>query len=502
LTEQEANNIANDSRVQSVTRPYYHQGYKVGSMTSQTSNYFDKSSTNDSNHINWGLLRGFERQQRTNWGSDQTSQQSGTITLTGIGRNVDVLIMDGHLVPQHPEWAVNSDGTGGSRLNQFNWFSYNSQVRGISAGTYVYDFGTATTAISDNNHGNIVGAIAAGNTCGWARGSNIYNMSPYSTSANASGYANYLYDMFNYVKLWHLNKSTNSNTGLRNPTVCNMSFGLWSSTPIANVTNIHYRGQNFPVAAGTLSATYRIYAGLVTSEGVNLVVNTRDASLDADITDCIAAGIIFVGAAGNFLMYNDNETGANYNNSITNTANQIIFYHRGPSPGCAPGVINVSAVDSTALERKADYSNAGPRTDIFAPGTNIMGANFTNVVADPRNASFYKAKGTGTSMASPQVCGVLGCLLETYPRLSASQAKSLLRSIANQGVLSGDVAYDYTWGNTGYPYLQYNSLFTAENFYFTYKSQRNINNQVYPSLTFGQRGSYGRTYPRVKIRGF
>jgi hypothetical protein len=472
-------------------------------MTSQTSNYFDKSSTNDSNHINWGLLRGFERQQRTNWGSDQISQQSGTITLTGIGRNVDVLIMDGHLVLSHPEWAVNSDGTGGSRLNRFNWFSYNPQVRGISAGTYVYDFGTASTAISDNNHGNIVGAIAAGNTCGWARSSNIYNMSPYATSANASGYANYLYDMFNYVKLWHQNKSTNSKTGLRNPTVCNMSFGLWTAVPQANVKNISYRSQNFAMTPGTLSIAHRIFSGLVAEEpGGNLVMNTRDASLDADITDCIAAGIIFVGAAGNFFMYNDNQTGGNYNNSITTTANQIIFYHRGPSPGCASDVISVSAVDSTAEERKFNLSNAGPRTDIFAPGVNIMGANFTNVVADPRNASFYKAKGSGTSMASPQVCGVLACLLETYPRLSTSQAKSLLRSIANQGVLSGDVAYDYTWGSSQYPYLQYNSLFSAENFYLTYKSQRNTDKQVYPSLTFGQRSTSGRTYPRVKIRGF
>ena len=46
-----------------------------------------------------------------------------------IRKDVDAVIVDGHVNPDHPEFAVNVDGTGGSRVNQFNWFQYKSAFR-------------------------------------------------------------------------------------------------------------------------------------------------------------------------------------------------------------------------------------------------------------------------------------------------------------------------------------------------------------------------------------
>ena len=60
------------------------------------------------------------------------------INVTASGKNVDVVVVDGHMDPGHPEFAVNVDSTGGSRVIQYNWFSLNPQVTGAGTSTYVY----------------------------------------------------------------------------------------------------------------------------------------------------------------------------------------------------------------------------------------------------------------------------------------------------------------------------------------------------------------------------
>lgn len=501
LTDQEAAQVAQDSRVQSVTRPYQDLGMIVTPLTQQTSDSWDKSSTAASAQVNWALLRGYERVNRSGWGSDGTATVTGTIALNATGRDVDVVIIDGHLVPGHPEWAVNLDGSGSTRLIQFNWFQYNSQVRSVAAGTYQYDF---TGSSADHDHGNNVGSIAVGSSCGWAKQANIYNICPYTGStANASGYSNYLYDLLNYIRVWHANKSINPRTGLRNPTVCNMSFGFTSQVVPSNVLKINYRGVDYTAPSGGWTSTERIYTGLVASAGSNWAFASRDASMDADCQDCVSDGIILVGAAGNSYMFNDLPGGSNYNNYLRNLSPLVdMYFHRGPSPGCATGVICVSAVDSTVSERKVDFSNGGPRTDILAAGTNIMGASYTNQVLDPRNSSFYKRKNSGTSQASPQVAGLAACLLETYPRLTPAEVRDRLRSLSPENQLSGSANYNYSYGSGDFPYLQYNSLWGGSNIYAAYTTGRSTVNQTYPNNFYNLRTSQGRQYPRPRVRRF
>jgi len=507
LTDQEALEVAKDSRVQAIELNYRDKGVNISPLSgSQYSDGWDKSGTNNPNHVNWGLYRGFTRNPVSNWGADGTPSVSGQINLLQIGRNVDVVIIDGHMVAGHPEWAVNADGTGGTRLYRYNWFSHNQVVRGIDTTEYKYDFPAGTDG--DHDHGNNVGAIAAGNTCGWARGANIYNICPYGSTSNATGYSNYGYDIINYVREWHRNKPINSITGRKNPTICNMSYGFNIGVFINSSFRIYFQGAEFikPKSGWTISD--RIKFGLLTGDAFSAnptaFFQIRDESIDADVADAVADGIIMVGAAGNFYGYNDVPGGLNYNNALSKSFFGGIanipgyFYCRGPSPSCAPGAISVSAVDHTVLERKPEFSNAGPRTDIFSPGSNIMGAGYTSGVPDPRNSSFKKFKSGGTSQASPQVTGVIACALELNPSMTPVQAREYIRSIA-----TADQLYDQSF-NTTIPndWFKQNSLYGGPNLYLAYPRdttlERATQGAVHPKYNYRSRGASGQCWPRVK----
>ena len=492
LTDQEARTVVNDPRVLSVTEPYYNQGGEVVSLATQSSNNWSKTGTNAINDQNWFLLRGYEKTNRSNWGTDGVTTQTGVISLTNTGRNVDVVIIDGHLQANHPEFAVNPDGTGGSRVNQFNWFQYNPQVRAISSGTYVYDF---IGASGDINHGHNVGSIAVGNTNGWARDANIYNYWPYAGSANS--YSGYLYDMINYIRVWHANKPINPLIGRKNPTILNMSIGISRTVDLTTVSTIWYQGQSYNKPGGGWANTDRANFGLVAGTLPNVTVYIRDDSLDADLLDAYNDGIIIVGAAGNNYMYHDVPSGVNYDNRMI-APGLTTYFMRGSSPGAATGVICVSAIDATVAERKVDFSVAGPRTDVFAAGTNIMGAYYTGGVADPRNASFQKGKQSGTSQASPQVCGILACALEAYPNLTPAEALTYIKTYANQDILTGGGSFSTTYGSADY--LSYNRLYNGPNQYAMYKKERLEDNHVFPKKNFKFRPTSGAVYPRSKIR--
>ena len=220
LNQEEVEALLNDDRVEGIgCKRELDQEIKV-SLYEQQSDFFDKGAGNNSSHINWGLLRCTEGQNRYAWGADGIPTQAGIATVTQTGRNVDVVIVDTIIDADDPEFAVNSDGTGGSRVVQYNWFQHNPQVTGGAAGTY--DYGV----IPSQNHGNHVAGTVAGNTQGWARDANIYNFSPFggdgvnNTNPDPSGA-----DTFEYILQFHLNKPVNPKTGKQNPTIINNSWG-------------------------------------------------------------------------------------------------------------------------------------------------------------------------------------------------------------------------------------------------------------------------------------
>jgi len=489
LSDSEAEQVRQDPRVLSVELLPEDLGLIVCPSVVQTESDWDKSAVDNSAYNNWGLLRVMEGQQRPNWGSNGTATQAGTVTINSTGRNVDIVIVDGHVNPGHPEFAVNADGTGGTRVVQYNWFQHNNTVTGSANGTYVYTpyvDATNPDRTSDNDHGAHVAGTAAGNTQGWARSAKIYNISPYSTNPNNIG-ALYTFD---YIRQFHASKSVNPATGKKNPTVVNNSWGYFYQLDIADITSIVYRNAVVAANAAVTAATLTQYG--IPNDGVTTMVPSRYYALDADVEDAIGDGIIIVGAAGNNSVKIDVPTGADFNNYFTyNTGSGIVaaYYHEGSTPGSAPGAVCVGAVSSLVDEQKASYSNCGPRVDIYAPGSFIMSSiNSTGTgVADPRNSAYRIQKYSGTSMASPQVAGVLACAIESYPYMTQARAMNYLIKNAKTNQIA----------DSGGGLTDYSSLQGSVNRYLFYRRERPLIGTAWPKLNFLERPIQGLMYPRV-----
>lgn len=107
------------------------------------------------------------------------------------------------------------------------------------------------------------------------------------------------------------------------------------------------------------------------------------------------------------------------------------------SPGCAPGVLTVGAVDRD--DSTAYFSSRGPapvshtlKPEITAPGVGISAAN-----AGGRGIYAYQSM-SGTSMATPHVAGAAAIVKQRHPDWSARQIKAALVSSAEAGI-PGDV---------------------------------------------------------------
>lgn len=509
LTDEEAEELKKDQRIWAIELSPHEQDLIAAPTFVQTSAYWDKSiSPTNNNFRNWGLYRCTLDNTVANWGADNVASTAGTAITTSEGQDVDVVIIDGHFNPAHPEFALNSDGTGGSRVQQYNWFSLRSQVLGLSNGFYVYTPYVDTNnvqATSDNDHGCHVAGIACGNTQGWARKANIYNISPYGTNPNFSGLWNGSnVTVFDWVRAFHQNKPINSKTGRPNPTITNNSWGYYGKVYLSDITTNQYRGvtNNPPYA---LSDPFFWNLGVFGPDatGYYVLFPTRIPSIEAEIADCIAAGILMVGAAGNY--YNSgarDSSDPDWNNFITlnKTVNGVTssitqFYNRGSSPGVS--CICVGNANSNTVEGKVDSSNCGPVVDIFAPGASIMSSiNSTPAVTDGtydyRNSSYYISKKTGTSMASPQVTGVLACLLEIYPNMNQSEALAYLRYYGKSNKLTAR----NTWPIT------FDDLQGANNLYLKYVRERPLDGLVYPKVNMRTRPTSGQVFPRQRINRY
>jgi hypothetical protein len=493
LTDQEADQLRQDPRVMSVELSMAEQGIEFKPLWSQTSSDWSKSSTNNSNHRNWGLLRSVEGAQRSNWGSNGTASQTGTISGITGGRHVDVVIVDGHMDPDHPEFAVNSDGTGGSRVNQINWFQYNPEL-GLPASNYVYtpyiDSGYPdnngdgfSDRTMDNDHGTHVAGTACGNTQGWARYANIYNINPYASAPSQTSF------FLDYIRIWHANKPINPVTGRKNPTISNHSYGLGYSIDISTITTVRYQGT---VLTGPFTSAQLRGYGIYNANDF-VTAPARSIAFEQDLIDLISDGTIVVGSAGNEyskISLFSSTTSDDYNNYFV-SGGFTYFYNRGTITA-ANGVICVGAVGSLVSESKADFSNCGPRVDLYAPGRFVMSSVNSTVlatVADSRNSSFRISKRSGTSMSSPQVTGALACLMESWPTMKQSQALAYLYAKSKSGQIT-----DTAGGPTDYTDLQ-----GSTNRYLFYFKERPETGQIYPVSTQGNRSTTGQTFPRTKI---
>jgi hypothetical protein len=111
-------------------------------------------------------------------------------------------------------------------------------------------------------------------------------------------------------------------------------------------------------------------------------------------------------------------------------------------------------------------------------------------ISDSRNASYRQDVYSGTSMASPQVCGVLACALEMYPAMTNGQARSYLIANAKQNqVFDAAAGLSNTY-----------SLINSPNRYLAHKQERPVSGGVYPKTDYFLRPTSGQVYPRTRIK--
>jgi len=513
LTYDEAAQIKNDPRVFTVELNYSDLGIVIGcDGFTQTSANFDKRVASDSVDLNWGLLRLNRKTDIATWGVSGTVNQSATVIMDASGKNVDVVVMDdGAPYPTTYEYAQNPDGTGYSRMVEYNWYIHNPVVTGGAVGSYSYP-GTRL-----QEHGAHTSGNCAGNTQGFARDANIYNIT--------------FYDSIDYVREFHKNKPVNPLTGVKNPTVMNNSWGYrLNGISESAISSVFYRGVTY-TRPGTGWTTadlnnFRIRTGAA--------LPTQNAGTDADMIEAMAEGVIIVASAGNSYWYEDVPGGPDYDNFMIYGG--ISYYiHRGSSPGAANGgtegtkiicsgaigqhdeATGASIYASTGIEQgdyKAEFSNYGPRVDVFAPGSGIQSiwnsgaALYDGTPAvDSRVAALsgndtvnnnYK-KCPGTSMSCPNTVGVLACYAEKYPRMTQADARALINAVSTDTVLSTNGG-TFDGKDAGHTYNP-NSCKKMMFFQGTRHPSQEVGGYYptpFPTVNNWYRPASGQVYPRKK----
>ncbi len=464
LTEDESQELKKDDRVLSVRLINSEIGVELTLLGSrQINRNFDKNPSNlsgfyaDANELtiesNWGLLHcaGDVGQRRKGvWGSDDANDGNitDTVEIFNNGENVDIVIVDSAVANDHYEFL--DPDTANNRFQEHQWYQlYGQIVTGSPISTTItYNTDNELHALSET-HGTHVAGICAGIRQGWANKSNIYSIALQDISSTgqfnettAGG------NQWDYIRAFHMNKPINPITGKRNPTITNHSYiAVWdviipdlSST---SLPKIYFRGvtynnqglwttdnlyKNFGL---TLEPIYDENSNFLGYGNYNKFLfnqnyyysdentipsdNGNMAEL-SDIQQTIDDGIIVVAAAGNSNFYGVPAGHQDFNNAIFingsvdgTQRSSWIFYNRSGYPAAGAGfeydksVINVGNMSSLSDFSRSTSSCHGPIVSVFAPGESIMSSY---PFSDPDDIIFQSS---GTSMASPQVAGILAC---------------------------------------------------------------------------------------------
>jgi len=427
---------------------------------------------------------------------------SDDVSYSLTGRNVDLVIHDSGVLQYHPEFL---DANGQSRVrdivldgpfymdpNYFTsnnltytkadgrigittssahgWWNFASQRSSAfqSEGTvYTVFTHTAERAMGENldgtnnlisGHGTACAGLAAGKYMGLAFEANIWNMPGIGDNTGGDIERNY-----DYMKIWHRNKPINSETGRKNPTVINGSWGYQAAFSSTDTVTYKFRGST-GTFTGNDSVTNQVTAW---KDGLNNrgtgayksgSSSSRSNSTNTAADEMMEEGVIYVASAGN----NNQRLGVGADDPDRLNYMDDDYFNVGDPRSEFPGnacpcnhrdwmnpqgigfdsatdfhpVICVGAMDEyinlDGSERKATYSNNGPGIDVWAPadetlapGTNGV-TRYEDYVRYDDNR-FYDCYFNGTSAASPVAAGVIALYMEMNPTATSRQVKEWLK---------------------------------------------------------------------------
>lgn len=467
LTEEEAALVAQDERVIACELLPELRGLTPKRMTFIPRNPYTKSgdftkdsdtnNTTEQNYNQWGFLhsagttsqrrKGSSSTPRYDWpwvnNSSVSEEANDSVEIFDSGKNVDIVVVDGSAGFDSDEWK--SPTTGSTRFVQYDWYAEHTNISG--GGNYSYPPVSAA-----DDHGMHVTGTCGGLYYGWANEANLYNIDFEIVSAST---------LFDYIREFHRTKPLGPN-GIKNATICNNSWGyfyanatvediLWS-----NLIEIVWNGVTYN--AGNPNPSGWTLEGVGVDFGFenNKQYGVRVSSIDADIADAIAEGVVMIGSAGNSDQYIARPEDPEYSAVMTFTGAGTIDVTKGSSPSAANGVICVGALSD--YYTRADFSNFGPRIDVWAPGVNIVsvGGDGTYASPTPLYGPITRPEYTsgvdsiltfsGTSMAGPQVAGIAACVASGKDRVSNDDIIGFIRNLSRDNDIDFDL-YNSPAGN-------------------------------------------------------
>lgn len=469
------------------------------------------------NRTNWGVMRTGIGTAGVFWGTTTGASIGpvlGNVSYSLTGKNVDVVIHDSGVLQYHPEFI---DSNGQSRVRDIvldgpyyiDPSYFDNVIPGVKYTKPDGRVGIATTAaeewweqsskrsvgfstigtvsiVSDytvqnalgsggtshtlgSGHGTCCASLVAGKNFGLAFEANIWNMCGIGDNTSITIETNYT-----LMKLFHLYKPVNPETGKKNPTVVNGSWGYQAAFTSSSVINYQFR-----TGVGTFTGIGSTNQATAMKEGLNNQVNgaykswsgsSRSNSTDTAASEMMSVGVIYVCAAGN----NNQRLGIgsadpdrlNYMDDAWFGSGDSRFgglkvpcNHRDWMNPQGIGfntttdfhpVICVGAMDDTisaaALPRgesKALYSNNGPGIDVWAPADETLAAGLPNNGSgynDFRrydNSLHFDNNFNGTSAAAPVACGVVCLYMQTNPTASSRIVKEWIKRDGSRVVGTG-----------------------------------------------------------------
>lgn len=424
-----------------------------------------------SDSTNWGL----GRHSRSNNPFGDSLQFDGDINWQNTGQGVDIVIMDTGIA-DHPEFW---DSNGVSRVQQIDWYAEAGLTGSLDD---MVPEGYTYYGYDSNGHGTHCASIAAGRWHGWAKDAHLYDMK----TNLGTDYGFGIQDAFDLIQAWHNNKTSGR------PTVVNMSWGSKSSFAFSAeqlTQNPEYNGVTHPPGTNMISngvpinfthwtdgIKYKLSSRSAGEYDDGNLISTTPSHLFSEIThaelqECVDSGMFIVKSAGNHRAYTSAYNDENYNDvafappsikgryQLDSETRSTIRHNIFKQSGVGTGMISVGSLKATSTsvtnERVSEFSVRGPGVDIYAAGEGIMAASIPGSLIDDResvtsypytkygntNENYRQFAISGTSMAAPQVVGLIATYLQTNQSATPAQVRNVIINSQQSGLDNATIDY-------------------------------------------------------------